>query len=305
MITTRRQMLYGLGTAAIAAGFTGTATRVIAAGDGREVLTASDGHLVLPGDFVFDGMPEAELAEILERHDVPRDEVQQPCNLTLLRDGDRLILFDAGAGPSFMPTAGDLADTLYDMDIAPEDVTDVVFTHGHPDHLWGVLDGFDELLFANATHHFGQAEWDYWSDPETVNTIGEARAAFAVGAQRRLEAIEDIVQFFNAGDEVLPGIMAHATPGHTPGHTSFEIATGGDPVLVVGDAFTNAHVNFERPDWPSGSDQNRELGAETRARLMDQAATDKMRIVGFHLPDGGMGRVERKDGAYRFVEDEA
>lgn len=302
---TRRRVLGGLGTAAIAAGLTGTATRVIAAGDGREVLSASDGHLVLPGDFLFDGMPEAELAEILERHGIPRDEVKQPCNVTVVRDGERLILFDAGAGPTFMPTAGDLADTLYDMDIAPEDVTDVVFTHGHPDHLWGVLDDFDELLFANATHHFGQAEWDYWSDPDTVNTIGEARAAFAVGAQRRLEAIEDIVQFFNAGDEVLPGIMAHATPGHTPGHTSFEIATGGDPVLVVGDAFTNAHVNFERPDWPSGSDQNRELGAETRARLMDQAATDKMRIIGFHLPEGGMGRVERKDGAYRFVEESA
>ena len=57
--------------------------------------------------------------------------------------------------------------------------------------------------------------------------------------------------------------------------------------------------------WPSGSDQNRELGAKTRARLMDQAATDKMRIIGFHLPDGGMGRVERKDGAYRFVEESA
>lgn len=305
MITTRRQMLCGLGTAAIAAGFSTAATRVIAAGDGREVLTASDGHLVLPGDFLFDGMPEDELAEILERHGIPRDEVQQPCNVTILRDGERVVLFDAGAGPTFMPTAGDLADTLYEMDLAPEDVTDVVFTHGHPDHLWGVLDDFDELLFANATHHFGQAEWDYWSDPDTVNTIGQARAAFAVGAQRRLEAIEDIVQFFNAGDEVLPGIMAHGTPGHTPGHTSFEIATGGDPVLVVGDAFTNAHVNFERPDWPSGSDQNRELGAETRTRLLDQAATDKMRVIGFHLPDGGMGRVERKDGAYRFVEESA
>ncbi|KZY38862.1 MBL fold metallo-hydrolase, partial [Roseovarius sp. HI0049] len=255
--------------------------------------------------FVFDGMPEEKLAPILERHDISRDEISQPCNVTLLRDGDRLILFDAGAGPLFMPTAGDLAMTLDGLGLAPEDITDIVFTHGHPDHLWGVLDDFDELLFPEAAYHFGQAEWDYWSDPDTVNTIGEARAAFAVGAQRRLDAIAEKTAFFTDGDEVLPGIMAHATPGHTPGHMSFEIATGGDPVLVAGDAVTNAHVNFEQPGWPSGSDQNPELGAETRARLLDMAAADGMRLIGFHLPGGGIGRVERTGGAYRFVGEDA
>ncbi|KZY33037.1 MBL fold metallo-hydrolase [Roseovarius sp. HI0049] len=304
-MTTRRQFLNALGTAAVATGLSGLSTRVIAAGTGREVITASDGHLVLPGDFVFDGMPEEKLAPILERHDISRDEISQPCNVTLLRDGDRVILFDAGAGPLFMPTAGDLAMTLDGLGLAPEDITDIVFTHGHPDHLWGVLDDFDELLFPEAAYHFGQAEWDYWSDPDTVNTIGEARAAFAVGAQRRLDAIAEKTAFFTDGDEVLPGIMAHATPGHTPGHMSFEIATGGDPVLVAGDAVTNAHVNFEQPGWPSGSDQNPELGAETRARLLDMAAADGMRLIGFHLPGGGIGRVERTGGAYRFVGEDA
>jgi len=100
-------------------------------------------------------------------------------------------------------------------------------------------------------------------------------------------------------------VMARATFGHTPGHMSFEIGTGGDPILVLGDAVTNAHVNFERPDWPSGSDQDADMGAATRVRLLDRAAADKMRIIGFHLPGGGIGRVERKDGAYRFVEDDA
>lgn len=305
MVRTRRQVLRGIGAAAVAAGFAGAGGRVVAAGGGREVLTASDGHLVLPGDFVFDGLPEAELADILERHGVPRDQVEPPCNVTVLRGDGRVVLFDAGSGPAFMPSAGDLADTLYDLGIAPEDVTDIVFTHGHPDHLWGVLDDFDELLFSEASYHFGQAEWDYWADPDTVNTIGQARAAFAVGAGRRLEAIAERVSFFNDGDEVLPGVMAHATFGHTPGHMSFEIAASDGPVLVLGDAVTNAHVGFERPDWPSGSDQDRDMGAATRSRLLDQAATDRMKIIGFHLPDGGIGRVERKDGGYRYVGEDA
>lgn len=302
MFHTRRQVLRGLGAATMVPAL-GSAGRVIASGAGREVMTASDGHLVLPGDFLFGPMPEDELAPILDRHNVSRDEVRSPCNVTVLRDEARTVLFDAGSGPAFMPSAGDLSDTLYDMGIAPEDVTDIVFTHGHPDHLWGVLDDFDELLFSEAAYHMGQAEWDYWSDPATVDTIGEARAAFAVGAGRRLEAIAERTRFFKDGDEVLPGVMAHATHGHTPGHMSFEIDTGGDPLLVAGDAVTNAHVNFERPDWPSGSDQDADMGAETRTRLLDQAAADKMRIIGFHLPGGGMGRVERKDGAYRFVGD--
>jgi len=294
-----------MGAAAMAAGVGGTGFRAMAAGEGREVLTASDGNLVLPGDFAFEGLPEAELAKILDRHGVSRERIEPPCNVTILRDGDRTVLFDAGAGPTFMPSAGELADALYDAGIAPEAVTDIVFTHGHPDHLWGVLDDFDELLFSEARYHMGRAEWDYWSDPETVDTIGQARAAFAVGAGRRLEAIAERTGFFKDGDEVLPGVMARATFGHTPGHMSFEIGTGGDPILVLGDAVTNAHVNFERPDWPSGSDQDADMGAATRVRLLDRAATDKMLIIGFHLPGGGIGRVERKDGAYRFVEDDA
>jgi len=303
MRNTRRQFLAAIGAAGVAAGLGGAGMAVAATGSGREVLTASDGHLVLPGDFLFDGLPEAALSEILERYGVPHDRVEPPCNVTVLRDGARTVLFDAGSGPAFMPSAGTLVDALYDIGIAPDDVTDIVFTHGHPDHLWGVLDDFDELTFQQAQYHFGQSEWDYWSDPKTVDTIGQARAAFAVGAGRRLDAIAERTRFFRPGQEVMPGVMAHATHGHTPGHMSFEIAVGGDPVLVVGDAIGNGHVAFERPDWPSGADQDAQMGARTRQRLLDQAATDRMRVIGFHLPAGGIGRVEHKDGAYRFVRE--
>lgn len=305
MSQTRREVLRGLGAAGLAGALGGGAGRVLAAGAGRELMTVSDGYLTLPGDFVFAGLPEDELAAILARHGISRDEVHPPCNVTVLREAGRVTLFDAGSGSGFMPTAGQLVDALDQIGIAPEDVTDIVFTHGHPDHLWGVLDDFDDPMFPEAACHMGEAEWNYWTDPETVDTIGQERAAFAVGARRRLEAIAERTDFFRDGQEVLPGIMAHATFGHTPGHMSFELAMGGDPVLIVGDAVVNAHVAFERPDWPNGTDQDAERGAATRQRLLDQAATDRMRIVGFHLPGGGIGRVERKDGHYRFVGENA
>jgi len=211
------------------------------------------------------------------------------------------VLFDAGSGPAFMPSAGKLWEALDAAGVAPDEVTHVLFTHAHPDHLWGVLDDFDDPVFANAAHMIGQAEHAYWTDPATVETIGEARASFAVGAARRLEAIADRLETFTPGQEVLPGILAHDTRGHTPGHVSFEIGQGNSAAMVVGDAIGNGHLALAHPGWASGADQDAEQGIATRLRLLDRLANEGMPMVGFHLPGGGLGRVERAGDAYRFV----
>jgi len=204
-----------------------------------------------------------------------------------------------------MPSAGSMLNGLDAISVAPEDITHVVFTHAHPDHLWGVLDDFDDPVFPDAQMMIGQAEWEYWTDPDTVNTIGEARASFAVGAARRLDAISDQITMIKSGAEILPGVLAHDTPGHTPGHMSFEIRDGSQAVLVGGDAIGNAHVAFARPHWTSGADQDAELGAQTRARLLDTLVSDDIALLGFHLPNGGLGRVERDGEGYRFVPEGA
>lgn len=260
--------------------------------------TLSDGNLVLPGSFIFDPMPQDALAAILAEFDLPMDRVTPECNLALYQDGQNRVLFDVGSGPDFMPSAGTLLDSLDALGLAPEDVTHVVFTHAHPDHIWGLLDDFDEVVFPEATYMMGRAEWDYWWNPETVNSIGEARAAFAVGAKRRMEAIEDRVTFFDDGDEILPGIAALATHGHTPGHMSFDI---GGQALVLGDAIGNHHVAFRQPDWVSGSDQDGQAAVAARTMLLDRAVSENMTLVGFHLPDGGIGRAEKAGDHYRFV----
>jgi glyoxylase-like metal-dependent hydrolase (beta-lactamase superfamily II) len=267
---------------------------------GIQVTSVSDGNLVLPGDLYFDALPQDELMPILTKENISRDRVEPPCNLTLMRQGDKTVLFDAGSGAGFMPSAGSMLESLEALGVGPEQITHVVFTHGHPDHLWGVLDDFDDPIFPDAQLMIGQAEWEYWTDPNTVNTIGEARAAFAVGAARRLETVQDQITLFKADQEILPGVMAHSTPGHTPGHISFEIRDGSNAVMVGGDAIGNHHVAFARPDWFTGADQDPELGAATRMRLLDQLATDNIPLMGFHLPDGGLGRVERSNGTFKF-----
>jgi glyoxylase-like metal-dependent hydrolase (beta-lactamase superfamily II) len=105
-------------------------------------------------------------------------------------------------------------------------VTDVIFTHGHPDHLWGLIDDFDEIVFPNASFHMGRAEWDFWRDPGTVDAMPEERKTFAVGAQNRLAVLADMINLFEPGAEVVPGVEAVDTSGHTPGHMSFMLHGG-------------------------------------------------------------------------------
>ena len=266
--------------------------------------TLSDGNLVLPGNLILGDAPVGEADAILAAHGLSRERFEPDCNITLMRDGERTILFDVGAGPDFQQSAGKLAQALEIAQVDPYDVTHVVFTHAHPDHLWGLLDDFDDLTFPEATYMIGRAEWDYWINPETKNTIAESRQSFAVGAHRRLLAVEDNIEFFDDGQEILPGVAARATFGHTPGHMAFEIRSGSNATMIVGDAIANHHVAFARPDWASGSDQDTDMGAATRVALLDQLAGEKMSVIGFHLPTPGIGYVEKTtdgNGGYMFV----
>lgn len=264
--------------------------------------TLSDGNLMLPGDFIFGGMPQDELKPIVSKYGLSMDQLTPPCNVTLLRDGTNTVLFDVGSGPDFQSSAGKLSEAMDAIGLSVDEVTHVLFTHAHPDHLWGLLDDFDEPVFPNAEYMIGQAEFDYWTNPDTVSSIGEARTTFAVGAARRLSVIADSVRLLADGEEPLPGIAARLTPGHTPGHLSFEIA-GPTPVMVLGDCIGNHHVAFERPDWPSGSDQDTDLAAATRVALLDRLTSENFVVTGFHLSAGGIGRAEKTETGYRFVED--
>ncbi|MEZ5797026.1 MAG: MBL fold metallo-hydrolase [Paracoccaceae bacterium] len=302
MLTRRR--LLATATAALAAPLAPRrvwAASTLTMGDIR-IDTLSDGTLTLPGDFILGGMPQEEMARIVAKYGLPTDQLTPPCNVTLLRDGTNTVLFDVGAGPDFQASAGKLSGAMEAMGLTVEDITHVLFTHAHPDHLWGLLDEFDEPVFPNAQYMIGQAEFDYWTDPDTVDSIGAARTTFAVGAARRLSVIADSIRLLADGEEPLPGIAARLTPGHTPGHLAYEIA-GPTPAMVLGDCIGNHHVGFERPDWASGSDQDGETAAATRVALLDRLATDKVTLIGYHLPGGGIGRAERAEAGYRFTEE--
>ena len=297
---TRRAVLAGVATAAaVALARPALAATALAAGDG-EIMVVSDGHMNLPLGSVFPDISVEDRAALLAESGMSTTDYKPDCNVTLLRAGDRLALFDAGAGPNFLPTTGELLAGLEDAGVDPAEVTDLIFTHAHPDHLWGVLDDFDDLAFPGATPRMARAEWDFWRADDTLATMPEDRKSFVVGAQNRMAALEDRIALFAPGEEVFPGVEAIDTAGHTPGHVAFMIHGGDRPVLVAGDALTNA-VSFLRPTLHSGSDRDREQAAQTRLRLLDRMAAERARLIAFHLPYPGMGTVERKGEAYRFA----
>src|SRR5262245_46229981 len=125
-----------------------------------EVTVVSDGHLVLPTNFLAPGAPSPEREELLNAAGQSAEQYDSPTNVTLVRSDGDLILIDMGSGDRFMPTAGKLWGNLKSAGIDKAKVTKVVFTHGHPDHLWGAVDELDDLVTPDAAFYVGAAEWE-------------------------------------------------------------------------------------------------------------------------------------------------
>ncbi len=265
-----------------------------------EISIVSDGHMLVRTDLLAPGAPEPERSATLRAAGQTGERFQYPTNLTLIRSPSDLVLIDAGAGPNFMPTTGRVADNLTAAGIDPGEITKVILTHAHPDHIWGVVGDFDDLQFPNASYMISAAEWSYWMGDDAFRGISEDRQNFVPGARRSLGRIKDRLTLVKPGEELARGLRALDTAGHSPGHISIE-AAGGEGLIVGGDAITHPLLSFRHPGWPSMGDQDQERAASVRKRLLDRLATDRAKLIGFHLPYPGLGHVERAQDGYRFA----
>lgn len=283
----------------IAPGATAAAELEIKAGRFK-VTTLSDGHLTLPTTMIA---PQAEATareKALAAVGQAGDTYRSPLNVTLLETDTEKILLDVGAGTRFMDSAGKLEEALIEKGIGPDQITHVVFTHAHPDHLWGTINDFDEVAFPSASFHISEAEWNFWMADDVLAKLDAQRKAFAVGAQRNLNAIKERIATFKPGAELVSGLRALDTAGHTPGHVSFEVGDHKNRLAVLGDALTHPVVSFEYPDWRPAMDQEPAKAVATRKRLLDRLSADKHQLIGYHLPEPGLGRVVRKGQGFAF-----
>ncbi|MEL6225466.1 MAG: MBL fold metallo-hydrolase [Pseudomonadota bacterium] len=267
------------------------------------VMSLSDGHLALPEAFAASNVPPDQRRAALQKAGQTGDMLRSPLNVTLITTKTQRILVDTGSGARFMASAGKLSSALGAANVAPDSITKVVFTHAHPDHCWGTLDDFDDLTFANAEHVISEAEWAFWMADDTVSKLPEDRKAFGVGAQRQLGAAKDQTKMVKPGDDIATGIRVVDSGGHTPGHISLEVGTGRERLMILGDALTHPVISFEHPDWTPAGDQDPARAVKTRQRLLSKLASEGQRIIGYHLPSPGFGRVVKRGTGYRFEAD--
>lgn len=305
----RRTFLAGVSTLALAAvpgpwggrAHAASATHAFRLGD-MEITVISDGTLSFGLSFALPATAPEKVEALLRDNGLPSAGFVAQTNVTLVRAGKELVLIDTGSGANFQPTVGRLAAHLEAAGIAPEAVTQVILTHGHPDHLWGAIDEFDNTpRYPNATYTVAAAEWDHWTDPQTVRRAPENLQGMAAGSARILKALDGRIERRKSGDAIVPGITLIDTAGHTPGHVSVLLESESQRLLIGGDVVTHAVVSFARPDWPWGTDNDPGRAAAARRKLLDMLAADRIPLLGYHLPWPGLGRVERQDTAYRYV----
>jgi glyoxylase-like metal-dependent hydrolase (beta-lactamase superfamily II) len=267
----------------------------------REITVLSDGHMVIPAGMLAGNVPETEVRKVLAGVTASQDRVNFHLNVALVKTGNDYVLIDAGSGGTWEPTAGRLADSLEAAGVKPEQIGRVVLSHAHPDHIWGLVDELDDSLrFPRADYVVAAREFEFWTGPEAARLTGPVEG-IAAGARRVFKAIEARTRRIKPGEEAAPGIIAIDTPGHTPGHISVLVTAGTDKLLLTADAVQNSHVAFTHPDWQPRPDMEGERAARSRRQVLDMAAADKLRVLCYHIPFPGLGRVERKGQAYKWV----
>ncbi|HEV7267687.1 MAG TPA: MBL fold metallo-hydrolase [Falsiroseomonas sp.] len=254
--------------------------------------------------FVVNAEPP-QVAAAMQAGGLTPPSLQNPYNITVLRTPQGLVMFDAATGGAGGPETGKAPERMRAAGLDPAQVALIVHTHFHGDHIGGLATNEGVANFPNARILVPEREWAFWNDAgEESRAAANRRPGFAL-VRRRFAPYEGKVTTFAPGAQVAPGITAVATNGHSPGHTSLLIADGNDQLLVLGDAVHAPALFMANPEWYPIFDMDPTQAVETRKRLLDRLATDRIPIIGYHFPMPATGRVERAGTGYRLVPSNA
>ena len=270
-----------------------------------DVLVVSDGVLPLPTQMLGHNVSAAERAPWFKEMYLPPDALDWALNVMVVRSGDRNILIDAGLGmdPDLnLPRAGQLIRRLGASGINLGEITDVVITHLHMDHIGGLLvDGVKEQLHPELRIHVAAAEVDFWKAPDfsRTNMPPGFPDALRATATHFLAEYGSYVRTFDEVHEIAPGVTAHRTGGHTPGHSVVRLNSNGEALTFAGDAIFA--VGFEQPNWHNGFEHDPEGAAQVRITLLNELAGTGEMLVATHLPFPSVGRVSADGDVFRWV----
>ncbi len=253
-----------------------------------EAVALQDGELDVHNDNQTLGLGHTpqEVAAVLTAAALPDDPIHLFIDPLLIHDGDRQVLIDTGAGGA-MGTGNKLVQSLASAGVEPGQITDILISHSHGDHVGGLVDTAGALRFPRAVIHISAAEW-----------------AFMQGDTAMVDLVRTItprVRTFTPGEVVVPNITAVDIRGHTAGHTGFEIVSGTERLLYIGDAMHHSVISVERPEWPIAFDADSPTAIASRQALLQRAASQNLRLYGYHFPFPGVGHIKREGDGFVWV----
>lgn len=272
----------------------------LAVGD-MEVTALSDGYIDIDPSLFPNATPEAVAALKNAAFLAPDAPLRSGVNTYVVNTGDRLVLIDSGCADLLGPTMGRLPANLVAAGIDPATIDTIVLTHMHPDHIGGIASAEGAAAFPEAELVVHEADWAFWTSADMTARAPDAVKPFFLAAQKNAAAYDGRVRRLDSDGEIVPGLSLMHLPGHTPGHAGIVVADGADSLLVWGDIVHAAPLQFARPDWAIAFDVDPEGAVETRGRVFDMVARDRLRVAGMHIPFPGIGHVERAAEGYRFT----
>ena len=266
-----------------------------------QATVVSDGPLGLGApDGAFKGQPKEELEKLLGSSYLPTDTVVLEQNVVVLNTGSKLVMFDSGMGLNkmFGATTGRLMRSLSEARINPRNIDAIVITHGHIDHIGGLADARGKPLFPTAQVYISKADFDFWTDE--ANLKNDQLKPFVAHARANLLPYRNRMTFIADGKEVVPGVQALATPGHTMGHMAFMITSGKQSLCLIGDVGHYQVLSIERPRLEFAYDMDAKAAVASRVKLLDMLSKDRIAMMAYHFPWPGYGYISKQGDGFRY-----
>jgi glyoxylase-like metal-dependent hydrolase (beta-lactamase superfamily II) len=270
-------------------------------------IAIQDGTYNYPTNFAFPNVP----TEQLKQHGIPLDHLVLPYTCLVVKTGKGTVLIDTGGGltvnespeeDGLEPTSGHLMKHLSDEGIAREEITTVILTHAHPDHIGGVLDKDGNAAFPNAQYVISKTEWDFWTSKPILNNPAldkQTKEQLITTAVRNLLPLKGRIKLVDGEKEIVPGVNAIPAPGHTPGQNAVMVSSSNNQLLLLADSVLHPK-HLENPAWRNAFDLDHDVAATTKRRLIDRAVADKANVLAYHFPFPSIGRVKQSGYGWKW-----
>ncbi len=267
-----------------------------------EVTALLDGFTAIPTQFILGY--DADLAKVSTAksyHPFNSEMISVPVNAYVVKNGTDTILIDAGGVAAFAPGLGNLASSMQAAGIHPDDITAILLTHMHPDHIGALANEDGSKFFKNATLTVNEVEWGFMHNEDVRNGAPEefrpmidvARMAVAPYAEGKI--------MFNGEAELFAGLTSLPLPGHTAGQSGYVVESNGEKLIFWGDILHFTTVQFANPEWAVVFDGDVDYARQTRLDLLENVSMQGTPIAGAHVDFPGIGYVEKSGDAYRYV----